>query len=223
MKQPRHKLIVAAGAVLMAAVSACGSGATSSPTPTQSSTAPAQKEAGATTPTPTPTAEATPTASASASCAAGGACKIGDTGPGGGIVFYLSANYRLEAAPSDQGVAKWGCEGTLIPDADKGIRSGRSNTEDIIVFCPQPGIAASAAKSHNGGGKSDWFLPSKDALDELYRVTGGVGGFAPDDCWSSSQHGPNYAWGQVFGEGRQGLGHKNATGNVRPVRAFQVR
>ena len=43
--------------------------------------------------------------------------KVGDTGPAGGKVFYLSDStglHGLEAAPADQSTVKWGCYGTLV-------------------------------------------------------------------------------------------------------------
>ena len=40
---------------------------------------------------------------------------IGDLGPAGGIVFYVTDGgvHGLEAAPEDQGSGAWGCYGTL--------------------------------------------------------------------------------------------------------------
>ena len=50
--------------------------------------------------------------------------EIGDTGPAGGLIFYVNENdsdewHYLEAAPGDQGRnVAWGCSGTVIDGAD---------------------------------------------------------------------------------------------------------
>ena len=96
--------------------------------------------------------------------------------------------------------------------------------------------AASIAKAYNGGGKTDWSLPSKNELNELCKYARNTGqavgaiircekgsirsGFAADFYWSSSEDGANTAWGQSFGDGFQLDGSKGATIYVRPVRAF---
>ena len=128
-------------------------------------------------------------------CSEGGSCAIGDTGPGGGIVFYrdvsgftcgatLSASCRyLEAAPynwSGQGhlVAPYAVsayQSTSVPTYNgfsatgTAIGTGLANTRAIVN---QNGVynfssnryAAGATVLYTGGGKSDWFLPSKDEL-----------------------------------------------------------
>ena len=64
--------------------------------------------------------------------------KIGDTGPAGGIVFWVDVNdpnHGLEAAPVDQsnGVAWSGCTDESYPGVDGTARgTGRYNTEAII-------------------------------------------------------------------------------------------
>jgi hypothetical protein len=154
---------------------------------------------------------------------------IGDTGPAGGIVFYITelGHYGLEAAPADQSVpfnpgAAWGCFGTDITGADgTAIGTGAQNTADILADCVDLGIAARLADDFTLNGYNDWFLPSKDELNELYINSAVVGGFASNFYWGSSEVNANDAWGQFFGFGVQANGFKfNTSYGVRAVRAF---
>ena len=66
-----------------------------------------------------------------------GTYTIGDVGPAGGFVFYVTADglHGLEAAPVDQGSAvEWGCFSRTVEvsGADGlALGTGESNTEDI--------------------------------------------------------------------------------------------
>ena len=133
------------------------------------------------------------------------------------------------------------------------IGQGRANTK-IITDKPclgtdNSGSAASIAKAYNGGGKTDWFLPSRkelDALcDEFFKgrtgidysqdtcmgsgtsnaVTGTTNGiawsFAADYYWSSSEYVASSAWTQYFDYGSQVNNYEDPSAYyVRPVRAF---
>lgn len=97
---------------------------------------------------------------------------IGDTGPAGGIVFYVTAvgYHGLEAALSSQGGALWGCYRIEITGADGiAVGTGTQNTVDILAECLEPNIAAELADNYVLNGYTDWFLPSIDALIELYQ------------------------------------------------------
>jgi hypothetical protein len=122
---------------------------------------------------------------------------IGDTGPAGGIVFYVSNQGKngLEAAPVDQGVAQWGCQGEDIQGTFTAIGNGLFNTESILNRCGDSGIAASLAFDYVLNGYTDWFLPSLDELNFMYKGLGGnnLGGFV-GDYWSSSQSSVQEAW-----------------------------
>ncbi|MFM7148096.1 MAG: hypothetical protein ACKOW5_17435, partial [Actinomycetales bacterium] len=100
------------------------------------------------------------------------------------------------------------------------IGSGRANTAVIIGVCGNQS-AAGAAAAYTGGGLSDWFLPSKDELAQLYNQRGVVGGLAHGYSWSSSQSESYWgdAWDQSY-EGIQGGNTKNTDLRVRAVRAF---
>ncbi|MDP4013792.1 MAG: DUF1566 domain-containing protein, partial [Candidatus Nanopelagicales bacterium] len=102
--------------------------------------------------------------------------------------------------------------------------TGEANTTAITsnTACdtPEKAPAAWAAKNHAGGGKNDWFLPSKDELNQLYAQKATVGGFGDDGCWSSSQGSASYAWFQFFDDGDQFNVSEGNTYRVRPVRAF---
>src|SRR5262249_33736647 len=75
---------------------------------------------------------------------------IGDTGPAGGLIFYINASSAtdgwryLEAAPVDQSAgARWGCFRTLIAGArGTTIGTGRQNTRDMLAACTELGTAA---------------------------------------------------------------------------------
>ncbi len=166
---------------------------------------------------------------ANESTAQGKTYKIGDKGPAGGRVFYDKGNsddgWRyLEAAPVDQSVkSEWGCYEKSIPGAQgTAIGTGKSNTEAIVKSCGEAKIAAELCTAYRGGGKSDWFLPSKDELNRMYMnlYKNGVGGFVGTLYWSSSENDAGSAWGQNFYSGAQGDGNKDNTFRVRAVRAF---
>lgn len=152
---------------------------------------------------------------------------IGDTGPAGGIVFYLTDNsgqHGLEAAPVDQSAAApWGCAGIFIPAANgTAVGTGAANTAAIEAGCAEPGIAAKVADAYSLNGYDDWYLPSRDELNELYQAKSLnlVGGFANNTYWSSTEIDANLAWSQDFGTGNQLIYGKYSSLGVRAVRAF---
>ena len=127
----------------------------------------------------------------------------GDTGPAGGLIFYVNPNYAtdgwryLEAAPFDQSAgAKWGCFRRAIPGArGTAIGTGRQNTHDMLAACTERGTAAICAATSRPERVGGWFLPSRDELTLMYtnlRATG-AGDFRDrgmaDNCqyWASSQ------------------------------------
>jgi hypothetical protein len=120
----------------------------------------------------------------------------------GGYVFYLDGNGGgLIAAPSDQTSAIWGCSGTAIAGANGlAIGTGNQNTIDIEADCPTSGIAADICANLTFGGYSDWFLPAQDELAEMCSAlhSQGLGGFANNWYWSSTQLGTNNAYGWDF-------------------------
>ena len=161
-----------------------------------------------------------------------GTYAIGGTGPAGGLIFYDKGSYSngwryLEAAPASTELTKkkWGSEGILIGGTETGIGTGQSNTTTIVTWLNSNGETNRAAQLCDAlvyGGYSDWFLPSKDELNEMYKnlYLAGVGGPYGLCYWSSSEYGANYAWGQGFGSGNQDNYGKWAEYTARAVRAF---
>ena len=144
--------------------------------------------------------------------------EIGDVGPAGGIVFYITDGglHGLEAAPVDQSTGvPWGCSGIPI-----GGGTGAQNTADILALCTESPIAAEIAHTYSLNGYTDWFLPSKDELNLLYLQKLVVGGFANANYWSSTEDNNNLAWLQDFGYGTQYSTSKHDAFRVRAVRAF---
>ncbi len=80
--------------------------------------------------------------------------------------------------------------------------------------------AKDAGERFVDGGFSDWYLPGKWELNELYKHKSAVGGFASGVYWSSTEYDANAAWTQNFGDGGQQVSGKDRTWRVRPVRAF---
>ena len=166
-------------------------------------------------------------------------CQVGDTGPGGGKIFYvapetfscgqtLSSTCKyLEAAPitgagawTDATYAWSGNTNTAVGSTSTAIGTGYSNTLKMVQ---QSGAgmlgAGSVARNYRGGGKNDWYLPSKDELNEITSnqvLLGATAGY-----WSSSEATATGAWDQGS-NGVQGVADpgKQQTTPVRPIRAF---
>jgi uncharacterized repeat protein (TIGR02543 family) len=155
---------------------------------------------------------------------------IGETGPAGGLVFYDSGNYYqgwryLEAAPSDQseGIVWWNGSNVTTGTAATMIGSGSANTTAIIAAQGTGSYAASLCANLVLGGYDDWFLPSKDELNQMYQnlKVAGRGGFESAIYWSSSGFLDNGAWNENFSNGQQQGGVRYfSSGHVRAVRAF---
>ena len=157
---------------------------------------------------------------------------LGDTGPGGGKIFYYNAsgwvmtdNYQichyLEAAPDNiPGMLKWWNGSANIISTGTTIGTGRANTAAIPVAGSSV-PAARACKDYLGPNNFiDWFLPSKDELNQLYINRTFVGNMSVGTYWSSSQDGNNSAWTHYFNGGGQISSSKTNSYNVRAVRAF---
>jgi len=145
----------------------------------------------------------------------------------GGIIFWLDGNGGgLISAPTDQSSgAHWGCYGTNITGAGgTAIGTGNQNTIDIInANCTSSNgspTAADICANLTLGGYSDWFLPSKDELNEMYLNKAAIGGFANFTYWSSTENDDGSAWGQGFYNGDQDGNLKDINYLVRAVRAF---
>ena len=159
---------------------------------------------------------------------------IGDTGPGGGIIFYDAGSQQtwgqyLEAAPAnwdgtndnEDPYVQWGCRGDSIQTATA-IGTGAANTFAIIAGCSGT-TAASTARAYKGGGKSDWFLPSRDELEQM-EVRRSILGFGGNTWhWSSSQYSAEEANSRWLGETSNELYFywKDFGDQVRPIRAIQ--
>ena len=156
-------------------------------------------------------------------CADGGACAIGDIGPGGGMVFYDAGSVQpwgryMEMGPEFTRTEWCDVWDFFVAGTKELIGSGKENTDKIVAACGAG--AANTVSDYGGGGKTDWFLPSRDELNELYKQRDSVGGFETDKYWSSSQYVAYAAWGQYFTNGYQSGSATHYANGVRPVRAF---
>jgi len=162
----------------------------------------------------------------------------------GGIVFYIdeTGQHGLVAAMEDltEGATdpyewgydgyEWGCVGEYVDGADAtAIGSGLNNTFDIInhgCVTTQGGIsAAQATLNAQINGYTDWYLPSKFELLEMFNTIGNgaeenVGAFI-SWYWSSSEDDNYHSWFMNFnGSGNLNQDDKEETGRVRPIRSF---
>jgi hypothetical protein len=137
----------------------------------------------------------------------------------------------------------WGCDFTPVTGTGIAIGTGKANTATILANCPTPGIAADVADKYftSTAGAGQWFLPSKDELNELCKIysngrtdtanygvyqngctgsTSPTSGFAVGFYWSSSEFDNRKGRVQNFCCGNQTASTKVAPSYVRPVRAF---
>ena len=126
------------------------------------------------------------------------------------------------------------------------IGKGHANTTAMIAQSSggsTAGKAATASRAYQGGGKTDWFLPSKDELNQMCKWQRGVDwisdatvctggalnsgrgatGFSAGVYWSSTEDAQYDSWFQYFNNGLQGkdyFSRKSSEFYIRPARAF---
>lgn len=125
------------------------------------------------------------------SCSQGGACSVGDTGPGGGVVFYAASSPQSWGTYEEMAPASWsgnptdandvwgtdggGCNTINVTGANAtAVGSGSSNTAAIMALCnASQAPAAWITHNYTGGGFTDWFLPSKAEFNQMCRLAAG--------------------------------------------------
>jgi hypothetical protein len=169
--------------------------------------------------------------------------KVGDTGPGGGIIFFVDRHNEytgftyLEMAPDSTRVLRpWAqstptnYQSTAVTGADKfALGAGSSNTADIVAQgnSNPATCAATYCDSLVSGGQSDWYLGSlgemKLANEVLHqsRDTSWYSGY----YWTSTQEKQyqptTHAWYmQALPIGNLNVSVKGNSFDVRPMRKF---
>jgi hypothetical protein len=159
----------------------------------------------------------------------------GDSYGGGKIAYvfvsgdpgYVSGQiHGLIAATEDQstGIQWYNGSITTTGATATALGTGLANTNKIIAAQGPiaTNYAAGLARAYNGGGFTDWFLPSKDELDKLYLNKDALNFSAGIiDYWSSTEDRAYYGWAKDFYSGNWSDFYKSiATPNVRAVRYF---
>ena len=158
----------------------------------------------------------------------------------GGVVFYLAdtptdldgdgdLDTGLVCAVEDQSAEIQWYNGSETNTGAKAtaIGTGSANTTTIITSqgATETSYAAGVAKAYQGGGYTDWFLPSNDELNAMYLTKAtleAVSGFSAFSIsyWSSTEYNSSSAWVQYFNSDNKNKYFKNQIYFVRAVRAF---
>ncbi|MEI7668017.1 MAG: leucine-rich repeat protein [Erysipelotrichaceae bacterium] len=162
--------------------------------------------------------------------------EIGDEYQGGKIFYILlegDAGYDakvihgLIAATEDQGSGIiWSQpenQDESVLETLTTIGSGSANTDRIIAQNRKASsCAARLAHEYQGGGYTDWYLPSLEELNELFAVNRMGWHFSEENYWSSSEHDDTSycAWNQNFINGIQDYTDKYMSYSVRSIRSF---
>lgn len=162
------------------------------------------------------------------------AVKIGDNFQGGKIAYILKpgdpgfipgATKGIIAATSDQSSAiQWynGSYTSFAMPTSSELYQGSTNTNTIVNKQGAGNYAAKLCYDLSLNGYDDWFLPSKDELNQLYINKASIGVFADQYYWSSTEVATNvsYAYRQSFYNGLSSSSTKNQTYHVRAIRYF---
>ena len=162
------------------------------------------------------------------------ALSIGDF-VGGGVVFWVDPTDNtkgLACALENQstGIQWFNGVNTTTNATATAVGSGAANTTAIIdnQGPTETDYAAGLARAYNGGGFSDWFLPSKGELSSMFQnketlntAISNNGGqiFQNSAYWSSTEIDSEFARAVGFGNGSSPSYYKYSNARVRAVRA----
>lgn len=178
-------------------------------------------------------------------CALGGSCSIGDLGPGGGRIFYISptvinaasgvsdGGIYLEVAPrnwngneSSESSSSFATKLDSVAGTSSAIGTGAENTRLLRNALGDSATAATLAMNRTFKGLSDWFVPSYNELTTAITTLAplGLGEFTTyRNLWSSTQNPANSNQGyNAWSSNPPVLNTLTKTDNyfLRPIRAF---
>ena len=154
---------------------------------------------------------------------------------GGGIVAYIfeSGDNGYEDGKVKGIIAStvdctsalpWALEyyqSTLVNNTKSALGTGSDNTYLIIDQNGEGIYAANAARAYNGGGYSDWHLPSLDELRKLFE-NGILTSNEETFYWSSSENGSTEAYAVAWNQAYYFNRSKGNNYYCRPVRYFSI-
>ncbi len=117
-------------------------------------------------------------------------------------------------------------QSTAVTGTDTAIGTGSANTDKIIAQNDPGGeglvtYAAGLAREYNGGGYTDWYLPSQDELKYLYYNRTAIDvDFLSGDYWNSSEDIGTKAYAQSVNNGLCFSDPKSTLYKVRAFRSF---
>jgi PKD repeat protein len=152
----------------------------------------------------------------------------------GGLIFYIdkySSEYTLlisaeaNVRSTQFTGAKWGCEGSSIPQCQSSwLGSGDKSTAYIVSGCQEPEIAARLCDDLILEGYSDWVLPSAHEISEMHRnlYSYNRGNFDSYFYWTSQEYNADKARALYFNaNGTYSDLYKSSILKVRPIRILE--
>ena len=165
-------------------------------------------------------------------------CKVGDVGPGGGIVFYDAGSMQwwgrfLEAkTESTPANGIWGGSDLWEDVKRHHVELNPFTMSEYFVGMKQLGIGWSnslwmsfdsssvVSRLANSAFSNDFYLPSKDELDVLYNYWKISGDkrlkYSAAPMWTSTEASATFAWYQLFQDGTQ---FTDANGIIRKLKS----
>jgi hypothetical protein len=153
--------------------------------------------------------------------------QLGDPG------YDANVTHGLIVSTSDLGPIRWHNGSNITTNASGVlIGTGLANTNTIITRqgAVTTSYAAGLARSHNGGGFTDWYLPSRDEMNKIYLNKNSISGFSlyPSgnykSYWTSSENttgaSASFAYTTDLSNGNMGQSEKIFELQIRPIRAF---